>query len=140
MDWDNYFMGVAETVALKSKDKRTKVGCVLVNNAKHIIATGFNGAPPGYPDENIEWFNSSSKELVVVHAEANALLHAETSTKDAICYVTLHPCAECTKLLITAGIRKVYYRTYRDFPHARHLLEACRIEAIHLPGGQKCQE
>jgi deoxycytidylate deaminase len=45
-----------------------------------------------------------------VHAEANALLNTNTSSiSGATLYVTMHPCNECAKLLIQAGIARVVF-------------------------------
>lgn len=42
--WDEYFMQMAELTAQRSTCLRRKVGAVIVKD-KHIIATGYNGAP-----------------------------------------------------------------------------------------------
>lgn len=44
--WDEYFMQMAELTAQRSTCLRRKVGAVIVKD-KHIIATGYNGAPRG---------------------------------------------------------------------------------------------
>jgi len=44
--WDNYFMRLAKLVASRSTCLRHNVGAVLVRE-KRILATGYNGAPPG---------------------------------------------------------------------------------------------
>ena len=49
-----------------------------------------------------------------VHAEANAIAQAAKhgiSTEGASIYVTLEPCLSCLKLIISAGIREVFYET-----------------------------
>jgi len=49
-----------------------------------------------------------------VHAEANAIAAAAKhgiSTAGASIYVTLEPCIYCLKLVISAGIREVFYET-----------------------------
>ena len=43
MNWDAYLMGVADAVALKSKDNSTKLGCVIAGPDHEIRTTGFNG-------------------------------------------------------------------------------------------------
>ena len=43
MDFDEYCMEVAETVAKRSTCLRRQVGAVIVVG-KHIVATGYNGA------------------------------------------------------------------------------------------------
>ena len=44
--WDEYFMQMAQLTAQRSTCLRRKVGAVIVKD-KHIIATGYNGAPRG---------------------------------------------------------------------------------------------
>jgi dCMP deaminase len=49
-----------------------------------------------------------------VHAEANAIAQAAKhgiSTSGASIYVTLEPCLTCLKLIISAGIKEVFYET-----------------------------
>lgn len=54
----------------------------------------------------------------VLHAESNAIMKVAQSTmssEGAELYVTTCPCFDCSKLIIQAGIRKVYYsEDYRD--------------------------
>ena len=44
--WDEYFMQMAELTAKRSTCLRRQVGAVIVKD-RHIIATGYNGAPRG---------------------------------------------------------------------------------------------
>ena len=44
--WDEYFMQMAELTAQRSTCLRRHVGAVIVKD-KHIVATGYNGAPRG---------------------------------------------------------------------------------------------
>ena len=46
--WDEYFMQMAELTAKRSTCLRRNVGAIIVKD-KHIIATGYNGAPKGLP-------------------------------------------------------------------------------------------
>ncbi|MEK0326670.1 MAG: deaminase [Nitrosopumilus sp.] len=47
MHWSEYFIKMAELVAQKSKDPRTKVGNIIVGPDHEIRTTGFNGFPRG---------------------------------------------------------------------------------------------
>ena len=47
MNWDEYFFNIAEQVKLKSKDKYTQIGVVLVGKGNEIISTGYNSFPRG---------------------------------------------------------------------------------------------
>jgi len=52
-----------------------------------------------------------------MHAEHNALLNAQDKdVSGCTMYVTLHPCNECTKLILDAGIAEVIYHEDRDKP------------------------
>jgi dCMP deaminase len=47
--WDDYFLHVADSVALRADCTRRKVGAVLVSPQHKILSTGYNGSPPGEP-------------------------------------------------------------------------------------------
>jgi dCMP deaminase len=118
LNWDQYFMGLAKLSALRSKDPTTCVGAVIVSRDNKILAIGYNGFPQGCDDDSLPWSREGNYEdtkyAYVVHAEANAILNAHSSLKDAILYVTLFPCNECMKLIIQAGITELVYESNRD--------------------------
>lgn len=114
-DWVEYFFDIAKTVAEKSKDPTTKVGAIVVNDSRRILATGFNGIPIGVADDKDiypeRYDRSRDKYLYVSHAEANVIAFAANegvSLKGGTMYVTLHPCVECSKAIIMAGIKEVH--------------------------------
>ena len=105
--WDEYFIGIAEAVSLRSHDAETKVGCVIVKDNR-IISTGYNGFPPGAPDH--EWPNKRpNKYAFMVHAEINAIASCSQDMRGSILYCTLSPCEDCIKAIITAGCDYVIY-------------------------------
>lgn len=110
--WDRYFINMAKVAASMSSDDRVQVGCVIVDEKKRILATGYNGTPSGYDDSNVDWTDHNFKKKVVVHAEQNALLFADgTKVRGATLYTTHSPCLECAKLIAGAGIKKVVFDT-----------------------------
>lgn len=44
---DDYFLEIAQVVAKRSTCLRRAVGCVLVNERGHLLATGYNGVAAG---------------------------------------------------------------------------------------------
>lgn len=46
-DWDDYFLGVADAVAVRADCRRRQVGAVIVSEDRRIISTGYNGRPRG---------------------------------------------------------------------------------------------
>lgn len=116
ISWEEFFMGVCQLSAQRSKDPNTKVGACIVNENGIIVATGYNGFPRGIDDSSLPWTKSSDNELetkypYVVHAEANAIMNSSSNTNlnGNIMYVSLFPCNECAKLIIQSGIKKVVY-------------------------------
>lgn len=108
MNWDEYFMILAETSANKSKDPSTHVGCVLVDQDHAVISTGYNGLPRGVPDEKWILTDRATKLRLVLHAEENALLFARRDIRGATCYVwPMPPCAKCASKLVQAGVARI---------------------------------
>lgn len=133
---------MAELVAEQSTCCRMHVGAVLVKENR-VISIGFNGTPAGqehcedhfrrvYEMEFAEQFPnyeeyqasrtfydahgkfSNDNEL---HAEQNAILFAAKngiSTAGSTLYVTVSPCIHCAKVIVTAGIQRVFFKTLYD--------------------------
>ena len=133
--WQQTFIEVAKTVAKRSKDPHTKVGCVLVKN-NCIVATGYNGDPRNFRYK-FNW-NTSEKYDYVIHAELNTVCNAiyngaGDSIKDGEIYLTLSPCHDCIKILIQMGIKKVFYLTeYKDFELTKKIADNADIQLIKL--------
>lgn len=120
--WDEYFLMLAKLAATRSTCLAFPVGSVIVKN-KQVVATGYNGSPSGSAHCTAQGYCypglsscDASKTLPsrAVHAEANAIAQAAKhgiSTEGASIYVTLEPCLSCLKLIISAGIKEVFYET-----------------------------
>lgn len=119
-DWDEYFMKIAEMVALRGDCTRAQVGAVIVKDHR-IVSTGYNGAPAGQPGcltdsacprGRGETEISGDYDLcVAIHAEANAIVYAgREKCLGAVMYITRMPCAGCTKLIAAAGIAQTWCR------------------------------
>ncbi len=114
LTWDQYFMGIAQLAAQRSKDNNTQVGACIVNDENKILSIGYNGMPTGCDDDIMPWERSgdplNTKYFYVCHAELNAILnYGGGSLKGARVYVTLFPCNECTKAIIQSGIKEIIY-------------------------------
>lgn len=146
ISWDEYFMGVAELSAMRSKDPNTQVGACIVNTNKRIVGIGYNGLPMGCSDDQFPWSNdkesiTDNKYPYVVHAEANAILNATQNLSGSTIYVTLFPCNECTKLIIQSGIKEIVYVSdkYKETPThlaALKMLEAANISLRKITFGE----
>lgn len=110
--WDPFFLGMADYISTISKDPSTKVGAVLVDDARRVIGLGYNGFPRGISDHPDRYAKRELKYEMIVHAEANAILNAIKSTHGATLYCNFFPCPRCAALLIQAGIRRIISRKH----------------------------
>ncbi|NET07948.1 MAG: dCMP deaminase family protein [Symploca sp. SIO2B6] len=120
--WDEYFLMLAKLAATRSTCLAFPVGAVIVKN-KQVVATGYNGPPSGSAHCTTQGYcypglsscdASKTMPSRAVHAEANAIAQAAKhgiATAGGSIYVTLEPCLSCLKLIISAGIKEVFYET-----------------------------
>lgn len=125
-DIDEYFLKVASVVAERSTCRRHHMGAVAVKN-KHILTTGYNGAPAGGKDclelgclrdeMNIE-SGTMQETCRAIHAEQNVIIQASlhgVSLEGSTVYCTHTPCVLCAKMLVNAKIaRFVSFGKYND--------------------------
>jgi len=128
-----YYLNIAKEVARRSTCLRRHYGAVIVNNDQ-IVSTGYAGAPRQTANcteigtcirvqlkvpkgEHYEWCRA-------VHAEQNAVIHAPRfEMMGATLYLVgvlpgsgevIHgaePCRICKRMLINAGIERVFIQT-----------------------------
>lgn len=104
---DQYFIDLVKVVAKRSTCIRRNVGCILVDQYAHIVATGYNGVPSGAPHCYLEpckgAYSQSGTNLhncKAIHAEQNAIIQCTrpNDVVQAIC--TTAPCIICTRMLL----------------------------------------
>lgn len=144
-------MRIAEVVSLRSLCYRSRVGAVACASDRRLVSVGWNAAPtsldtggrscalwcprgmglshkPGYGD------------CLAVHAEANALLHAERGELvGGTLFVSRVPCAPCAKQVAASGVARlvcgpddggVFHRPADVF----EMMEALGVEAVMYGG------
>lgn len=90
--------------------------CVLTLEGKFVLATGYNGVPPGMKC-NIQkrcdgmYREDMYKICKATHAEVNALKNMLcVMPKRCIAFVSKKPCISCMQFLKDAGVHEVYWR------------------------------
>ena len=120
--WDEYYLGIAKAVSARGDCIRRQHGAVVVKNHS-IIATGYNGSPPGSDkscgatgqcprnlDPTSKHGEGSYDLCWATHAEANAIIRASwEDLQGSIIYITGSPCSGCSKLIASAGIDRVVF-------------------------------
>ena len=135
-DRDEYFLKIASVVAERSTCRRHHVGAVAVKN-KHILATGYNGAPSGAKDclelgclrDELGIPSGERHEICRgIHAEQNVIIQASlhgVSLEESTIYCTHTPCVLCAKMLVNAKIKRfVTFGSYNDDTFIKMFQEA----------------
>ncbi len=141
--WDQTWLAVASTIALRSRCSKRQVGAVIVTRDNRVAAVSYNGPPRGAqlngPCAN--WcpraqFGETSPEYAncrSIHAEANALLRADwTEIQGGTIYVSSASCVNCAKLVANSGLRRLVHVVrpedhYRDPDTVEELLRECGL-------------
>lgn len=129
-DWDPYFLGIADAVSKRGDCTRSKVGCVLVDTDRTVIATGYNGVAPGVsgclegacPRGRLDYkdlprsvpYDLAKAPCIATHAEENAVRTAQRRGQalrlvNATAYVTRDVCSGCQKQLAQVGVQRVVF-------------------------------
>jgi dCMP deaminase len=134
-------MNITTLVAQRSTCTRRAVGAIIVKD-KRILSTGYNGAPSGIRHclevgclrESLQVPSGERHELCRgIHAEQNAIIQAAyhgVSVNNAVLYCTNQPCVICAKMIINAGIKKIYYQSGYSDALAQEMLSEAGIDLI----------
>jgi len=135
--WDYRFLTLARVVGSWSKDPRTKVGAVCVNDKNMVYGIGFNGFPAKVTDD--ERLNDREvKNRFAIHAEMNCLLNATSLEPGFTLYCTHPPCVRCAPMIIQAGCKRVVHMVSEDSSHEPiHQFNAARD--LFVEAGVQCE-
>lgn len=132
----NYYLDLAEIVLQRGTCLRRNYGAVIVKNDE-VISTGYVGAPRGRKNctdlnvcirQKLQIPRGERYEICrSVHAEANAIISTprdkmlgsqlylvgiDMATKDYV--QNANSCSMCKRMIINAGIERVYIRDSKD--------------------------
>jgi dCMP deaminase len=117
-----YFIEMAKLVARRSTCARRQVGCILVDRANRVLATGYNGQYSGSvhcidkPCPGVGLAPGTGLNLCeAIHAENNALISCRNPEDITIAYVTASPCISCVRLLLNTPCKTIVFA--EDYPH-----------------------
>lgn len=117
---------------------------VLLDDKGHMVGFGYNGGPSGFQhcDEggcpralNNSKNGSIYDDCIAIHAEQNAIIHCDYSSKPHKLYINGPPCFTCAKLICNTTIKKVYYiedPQYKDWEKIESFLIKAKIEVIKI--------
>jgi dCMP deaminase len=127
---------------------KKKYAAILVDEYGHIVGFGYNGGPSGSIHcedggcprlyENSQ-AGSDYDNCIAIHAEQNALLHCDYSSRPKKMFVNGPPCFTCAKMIANSTIKEVYYLVnseYKDWNNVYNFLQKC---GVSLNGIEKWQ-
>jgi dCMP deaminase len=126
------FTSILENIRELSNSSTTKVGCMaLRKDFSKISSFGYNGSYSGAitnDETGTEEDSLEPGESGFIHAEVNMIAKfKEYDPENYIILLTLSPCKMCTKILINAGFKHVYWiEDYRDTDHLK-IFNQCNI-------------
>ena len=115
---DRRWLALADVIGSWSKDRSTKVGCVIVGAANQMLASGYNGFPRGVDDDVDARHERPAKYFWTEHAERNAIFNAArtgTALEGSVMYLPWFPCCDCARAIAQAGVAVLVAR-----PHSVH--------------------
>jgi dCMP deaminase len=131
---DSYFMALTMVTAQQGTCKRRKVGAIFVNDDYEILTSGYNGSPRGFPHcDDDECLVRNNQCIATVHAEQNAIVQAAkrgVSLNHSTLFVSIFPCFNCIKLLITLGVKRIVYN--EEYESDNHDMCLKYIENSHI--------
>jgi len=131
---NEYYMELAEIAAKRSSCSRASVWAVIVKDWV-VVTTWYNWAAKWESDCLEEWCIIDCWHCVrSIHAEENAIINCAkiwVSLKDSEIYVTHYPCNLCSRKIINAWIKKVYYqKPYQNWTRNINLEEYIEVEQV----------
>jgi dCMP deaminase len=147
--WDEYFMGVMESISRRATCARGRSGCVIARG-NQILVAGYVGSPVGAPHcddvghlmrlvKTIKTTDMSMEETTsehcvrTVHAEQNAICQAAklgVSVAGGTLYCRMTPCRTCAMMIINCGIVRVICQ--KKYHKAEESIELFRQSGVWL--------
>jgi dCMP deaminase len=121
------FVRILQEISQLSTSSRLKVGAIAVHKKFQKIASfGYNGSYPGalcIPETGTEEESLEPGRSGFIHAEINMIAKfREHDPENYIIILTHSPCSVCTKVLMTAGFKYIYWIIeYRETSHLNML-------------------
>lgn len=131
-------MDVAHVMAKRGTCSRLQVGAIIAKDDR-TISSGWNGVPAGFRDCYHDGSTVGRCESAI-HAEENAILYAAragVSTLAATLYCTHSPCYRCARMIVQAGIQRVFWAKRYGSPDGVKLL---LLAGVALPTNPEVYE
>ena len=134
--YDETMLATAKLFGELSYCEKKKVGALIAKEGR-ILATGYNGTVSGF-DNQCETYSMLEDKLItspyVIHAEQNVLMFCAKNgipTEGTTMYITLSPCANCAKLIVQSGIKRVVFLEIYKMLGGLEFLRDAGVELVY---------
>jgi len=115
---------------------------ILTDDDYMVLGMGYNGGPKNYTHcedggcprlTECSPNGSNYDNCIAVHAEQNALLHSDHSSRPTRLYVNGPPCFTCAKLIVNSTVKKVFYirdESYTDWSNVAEFMKKNNVDII----------
>jgi len=132
-------MAMALIVAQRSTCVRRAVGCVMINDRGHVLATGYNGVATGLvhctearcPGADLV-SGTGLSACEAVHAEVNAIIQCKNVFEIDTLYSTTSMCVNCAKLVMSTSCKRIVFLHKYTQEGADNLLEQRGIQQVEF--------
>ena len=136
-------MNIAYEIATWSKCVSRQTWAVIVMDNR-ILSTWYNWTPSWYTNcnDNFNWENTKEHHdwsyKYEIHAEMNAIVWAARngiSINWATIYSTYQPCFDCTRAIIAAWIKTIYFKEkykHHVWDEAKDFIESTGCDIFEL--------
>lgn len=124
--FDEWGLALAVTVSTRADCRRARHGAVILDSRRRVVSCGYNGYPSGVPGcisggcprgavpesqlPHRSPYHEGIGRCDAVHAEANALIHADWSqVQGGTIYITGTPCHGCFVLIKGSGLARALW-------------------------------
>ena len=131
IDKNEWFLELAEVASKRSEDPYKKVGAIAIRPDNSIAAVSYNGAPPNI---QIDWSDRDKRRKYVIHAETNLLRYIKPHECNRVA-ITLSPCIDCLKNLVSYGIQEIFFsEIYEniDYQELNDIADLYKVQLTHI--------
>ncbi|MSR76184.1 MAG: hypothetical protein EXS68_01160 [Candidatus Ryanbacteria bacterium] len=137
-------MADAKDLGNRSSDWWRRVGAIIVDPA--TLSPIMSGRNEHMPSEYAPYIAGDPRDVIpagtspeistAIHAEGSAIARAAASglsTRGTYIFTSTFPCAACARLIVRAGISKVFYHEGHSNLDGDQLMRSANVEIIQVP-------
>ncbi len=137
-------MTTTKEFGAEGSDWWRRVGAIIVN--PHTLSPIMRARNEHMPSAHAPYIAGDPRDVIpsgtdpeittAIHAEGNAIARAAASgfsTRGTYIFTSTFPCAACARLIVRAGITKVFYHEGHANLDGDQIMRIANVEIVHVP-------